>query len=370
MTTPPPTPVPERQQHELARALARAGAVLGERGRARVVVDRDRQAEPLAHLGAEVEVVRAGCSRRRARLPVRWSTRAGTPNPTAATSGVRSSRTISTSAVEQGFLRLERRRALERPLDAARPSSTRPARIFVPPRSTPMTRAPAKVVGTLLLRMAPDEKPYRVYRGGRVKGKVPGAASKPRRGNGASRPEARPRARHDGGGPARSAGCGCRGAAVAGSACVADRRARAARARRRLGASRATSPFSSGVSDANKRVQPGHARPRSRSRTGCCSRTRRRSCCSAPTPRPSAGRSGDRHSDSIMLLRTDPSHHRLSYLSIPRDLLVPVAGLGNAKINAAYQAGGAPLAIRTIREYTGVEDQPRRDRRLRRTSRT
>ena len=65
-----------------------------------------------------------------------------------------------------------------------------------------------------------------------------------------------------------------------------------------------------------------------------------------------------------MLVRTDPSHHRLSYLSIPRDLLVPVAGLGNAKINAAYQAGGAPLAIRTVREYTGRADQPRRDRRL------
>ena len=82
------------------------------------------------------------------------------------------------------------------------------------------------------------------------------------------------------------------------------------------------------------------------------------------------GRSGDRHSDSIMLVRTDPSHHRISYLSIPRDLLVPVAGLGNAKINAAYQAGGAPLAIRTIREYTGLEDQPRRDRRLLEASRT
>src|SRR5262249_36652775 len=43
------------------------------------------------------------------------------------------------------------------------------------------------------------------------------------------------------------------------------------------------------------------------------------------------------------------------YLSIPRDLLVPVPGLGNTKINAAYQAGGAPLAIRTIREYTGLK---------------
>jgi LCP family protein required for cell wall assembly len=67
------------------------------------------------------------------------------------------------------------------------------------------------------------------------------------------------------------------------------------------------------------------------------------------------GRSGDRHSDSIMLVRTDPSRHRLSYLSIPRDLYVAVPEVGNAKINAAFQAGGAPLAIRTIREFTGVK---------------
>ena len=55
-----------------------------------------------------------------------------------------------------------------------------------------------------------------------------------------------------------------------------------------------------------------------------------------------------------MLVRTDPSHHQLSYLSIPRDLLVPVPGVGNAKINAAYQAGGAALAIQTVHDYTGV----------------
>ena len=32
-----------------------------------------------------------------------------------------------------------------------------------------------------------------------------------------------------------------------------------------------------------------------------------------------------------------------------------MSGLGNVKINAAFQAGGAPLAIRTIREFTGVD---------------
>ncbi len=67
-----------------------------------------------------------------------------------------------------------------------------------------------------------------------------------------------------------------------------------------------------------------------------------------------AGRSGDRHADSIMIVRTDPSHHRLAYLSIPRDLLVAVPGVGNTKINASYQAGGASLAIRTVNDFTGI----------------
>ena len=42
-----------------------------------------------------------------------------------------------------------------------------------------------------------------------------------------------------------------------------------------------------------------------------------------------------------MLMRTDPSHHRLYYLSIPRDLQVPIPGNGTQKINAAFQIGGA-----------------------------
>ena len=53
-----------------------------------------------------------------------------------------------------------------------------------------------------------------------------------------------------------------------------------------------------------------------------------------------ASRAGDMHSDSILLLRTDPSHHRLYYLSIPRDLQVPIPGSSTQKINAAFQIGG------------------------------
>jgi LCP family protein required for cell wall assembly len=67
-----------------------------------------------------------------------------------------------------------------------------------------------------------------------------------------------------------------------------------------------------------------------------------------------AGRAADRHSDSIMLVRTDPGHHRIAYLSIPRDERVDVPGHGPDKINSAYQIGGPALAIRTASEATGM----------------
>jgi LCP family protein required for cell wall assembly len=59
------------------------------------------------------------------------------------------------------------------------------------------------------------------------------------------------------------------------------------------------------------------------------------------------------HSDSIMVLRTDPSRHRLAYLSIPRDLRVAIPGGGEQKINAAMQIGGPALVVRTIETLTG-----------------
>ena len=67
-----------------------------------------------------------------------------------------------------------------------------------------------------------------------------------------------------------------------------------------------------------------------------------------------AARAGARHSDSILYVRTDPGRHRLVYLSIPRDLRVEVPGHGFQKINAAFQIGGPALAIRTVRTYTGL----------------
>jgi LCP family protein required for cell wall assembly len=65
-------------------------------------------------------------------------------------------------------------------------------------------------------------------------------------------------------------------------------------------------------------------------------------------------RTGRGRSDSIMLLRTDPDEHRLSFLSIPRDLRVEIPGHGADKINAAYSVGGTALAIDTVEALTGL----------------
>jgi LCP family protein required for cell wall assembly len=69
---------------------------------------------------------------------------------------------------------------------------------------------------------------------------------------------------------------------------------------------------------------------------------------------PGAGRENAQRSDSIMLVRTDPERGRTSFLSIPRDLRVDVPGRGSAKINAAFQFGGPDLALRAVRNFTGL----------------
>ena len=59
--------------------------------------------------------------------------------------------------------------------------------------------------------------------------------------------------------------------------------------------------------------------------------------------------------DSILLVRTDPSHHLISMLSVPRDLYVPIPGHGTNKINAAFAFGGPPLLIRTVNKLTSLK---------------
>ena len=67
-----------------------------------------------------------------------------------------------------------------------------------------------------------------------------------------------------------------------------------------------------------------------------------------------SGRESANRSDSITLVRVDTDKHRIAYLSIPRDLVAEIPGYGTAKINAAMQLGGAALAVRTVRELTGL----------------
>jgi LCP family protein required for cell wall assembly len=195
---------------------------------------------------------------------------------------------------------------------------------------------------------ASGEKPYRVYRGGRDKGKVP-LARRER--------EARRAVRSGGGGPGK----------------IVERRPR-----RKLwlgwtwrrwtlvtilglilffavwGLAGYLS-VSSGVSDANARL-PKNVRPVLTPDNGLLfssSTTILLLGTDHATGKGSAGRGTDQHSDSITLLHTDPGRHRLVYLSIPRDLRTEVPGYGEQKINTAMQFGGPKLAVQTVDALVG-----------------
>jgi polyisoprenyl-teichoic acid--peptidoglycan teichoic acid transferase len=194
--------------------------------------------------------------------------------------------------------------------------------------------------------MAPEEKPYRVYKGGRVKGKVPTAP---------------PRAR------ASRTGTGGAGR----TRVPRPGRLRISLPRRPpwrriillsllvlivLFVAWAISSylaFSGSVSDANKRLDP-HARAALEQQNGLLLSHASNILVLGTDSAPIAQRAGDRHSDSIMLVRSDPKNHRLAYLSIPRDMVVPIPGVGTTKINAAMQSGGPALAIRTVHDLTGL----------------
>jgi LCP family protein required for cell wall assembly len=54
-------------------------------------------------------------------------------------------------------------------------------------------------------------------------------------------------------------------------------------------------------------------------------------------------------SDTMILMRLDPSKRATALLSLPRDLKVEIPGHGTDKLNAAYSICGARLTVRTIR---------------------
>jgi LCP family protein required for cell wall assembly len=55
-------------------------------------------------------------------------------------------------------------------------------------------------------------------------------------------------------------------------------------------------------------------------------------------------------SDTMMLIRLDPSKGATAVMSIPRDLRVEIPGYGTDKINQAYALGGPKLSVRTVRQ--------------------
>ncbi len=181
--------------------------------------------------------------------------------------------------------------------------------------------------------MAEGQKPYRLYRGGRKKGKVPLGSTK--------RPPTQPK--HATGAPKRRRRWGLWSVlAVVGLLVLAL-------AWGFLG----FRAFSSGVDEANERL-PRTAKAQLAKRD--------RSILSEPTTVLVIGTDGGRapgrgdanRSDSLMLLHTDPETHRISYLSIPRDLRVEIPGYGTSKINAANQIGGPALTLATVKALTGL----------------
>src|SRR5215207_2288169 len=186
--------------------------------------------------------------------------------------------------------------------------------------------------------MADGEKPYRLYRGGRVRGGVPTLE--------------RPRGRRDGDRLAPRPGKPEK---------PKRRRLRLTRGRVILSvvlllilllvvwAVASWLAFDRGVAEANQRLSP-RARAALVPHEGLL--------MSRPTTTLLMGTDhaerADR-ADSIMLVRTDPDKHRITYLSIPRDLRVDIPGHGTGKINAAFALGGPALAMRTITGVTGIE---------------
>jgi polyisoprenyl-teichoic acid--peptidoglycan teichoic acid transferase len=190
--------------------------------------------------------------------------------------------------------------------------------------------------------MATGDKPYRVYRGGRVKGKVPtpGREARPpsrdgrrRVYHGAPPPKKRRRRRNW----PRRIGVAILVLFVLGTVWfVASYLA-----------------FSSGVDAANKRLGP-KTRATLTEQNGLLL-TRSTTILLLGTDHAATkARRGFNRSDSIMLVRTDPKRDRVAYLSIPRDLRVDIPGYGASRINVAFQVGGPALAARSVRALTGL----------------
>jgi polyisoprenyl-teichoic acid--peptidoglycan teichoic acid transferase len=112
----------------------------------------------------------------------------------------------------------------------------------------------------------------------------------------------------------------------------------------------------SGVADANKRLAPGTTAVLTKQNGLILDSPTNILLLGTDHSTNQPGRSTDEHSDSMMLVRTDPSRHRITYLSIPRDLGVTINGVYQ-KINGAMQLGGPKLAVQTVDQLLGSQLQ-------------
>ncbi|MEO5574842.1 MAG: LCP family protein [Gaiellaceae bacterium] len=182
--------------------------------------------------------------------------------------------------------------------------------------------------------MADAEKPYRVYKGGRAKGKVPTAARPERTGRGEpgrTRPPGKPRW-------GRRVGLAVLLLVVLLVVWVVA----------------SYLSFRSGVEQANARL-PKTVSANLAVQDGLLSSKPSLIMLLGTDGDRTAARQDFRRSDSILLVRTDPARHRLAYLSIPRDLRVDIPGYGPNRINAAFQLGGPALTMKTVRALTGLQ---------------
>ncbi|HET6623878.1 MAG TPA: LCP family protein [Gaiellaceae bacterium] len=182
--------------------------------------------------------------------------------------------------------------------------------------------------------MAAGDKPYRLYRGGRVKGKVPVA---PR-----TRPAARPADERGARPPRRRRILLWTGLALGALVLLAL-----------VWGVLGYRSFADGVEQANERL-PRRATAALARHDGSLLSDPATILVIGTDGGKAPGRGDAKRSDSLLLLRTDPGTHRLAYLSIPRDLRVEIPGYGTSKINAANQFGGPALTIRTVRQLTGL----------------
>jgi LCP family protein required for cell wall assembly len=182
--------------------------------------------------------------------------------------------------------------------------------------------------------MADAEKPYRLYKGGRTRGKVPTAPRPERPGRAESSRTKQP------GKP---------------------------RWRRRIGLAvlvlgvlllvwlvASYLAFRSGVKEANARL-PKAVEASLAPQDGLLLTNPSLIMLLGTDGDKTAARQDFRRSDSILLVRTDPKRHRMAYLTIPRDLRVDIPGQGPNKINAAFQLGGPALTMKTVQALTGLQ---------------